>query len=442
MKKFLKFTFVVLILTIMAYSPNVFAEEPSISGGLEGGKNCGKPNVTVDTDTTLTTSNIGYANCYENTNNTATIELSYGDDLITNEVKVEKNLLDRVKEQNLTLVIKAQDANKNDLYTATVTSDEIKANPNNYSQQYYNVTVWLEKNTDNINGYNIVARLKAADNGNEILKATYKINTTGILNDGTYGVLGKDYTVKTTSLTISNKSLEVSNTSLFNSYIFDSKVINNTPSTSTSTSNNSSTSKEVVEFKQEIVSQSLSIPSSKYEDVIKDTIASDENLKDKLANGANVVIKGEKAPVSENSQNSFKAVIQGGMILDYVDIKINLQSNNQDYPITNLKDKIELALTIPPAPAVESGYYREYYVLREHDGSIEKLDSKVSEDGKTITFSSDKFSVYAVGYVDRKISSSNLNNPKTGDIIYFILSMVIISAVGIYLSIKRMLTNK
>ena len=343
-----------------------------------------------------------------------------------------------VKSKGLNLEIKAKDSEGKELYTATLTPKDITDETKNY-----NVTVWLKEDITKINGYNVLAHLERANSDNEILNATYKINTTGILNNGTYGVLGEDFIVKTTSLNVSNNSLEVSDTSLFNSYIFDSKVVNNTPSTSTSSSNSSSsTSKEVVEFKQEIVSQSLSIPSSKYEDVIKDTIASDENLKDKLANGANVVIKGEKAPVNESSQNSFKAVIQGGMILDYVDIKINLQSNNQDYPITNLKDKIELALTIPPAPAVESGYYREYYVLREHDGSIEKLDSKVSEDGKTITFSSDKFSVYAVGYVDRKINSSNLNNPKTGDIIYFMLSTVIISAVGIYLSIKRMLTNK
>ncbi len=450
MKKMVKFTLAILISTIMVYCPNVFAE-----GSVTKPENACKTILGEDgvyeikvteNDTFLYEGRIFSADCYKN--NTAIIELIYEHDS-KDAVWVTNSLLKKAESEGLTLVIKAKDNNNKELYTATITPKDIINDGKSY-----NVTVWLEELSSQDSakleeqGYNGLASLKAANEN--ILNATYKIDATGILENGTYGVLGKDYyTVKTTSLTVSNNSLEVADTSLFGGYIFTSKEVHNTPlptpSTSTSSSNSSSsnnTSKEVVEFKQEIVSQSLSIPSSKYEDVIKDTIASDENLKDKLANGANVVIKGEKAPVSERSQNSFKAVIQGGMILDYVDIKINLQSNNQDYPITNLKDKIELALTIPPAPAVENGYYREYYVLREHDGNIERLDSKVSEDGKTITFSSDKFSVYAVGYVDRKINSSNINNPKTNDSIYFMISTVMISAVGIYLSIKRMITNK
>lgn len=50
-------------------------------------------------------------------------------------------------------------------------------------------------------------------------------------------------------------------------------------------------------------------------------------------------------------------------------------------------------------PAVASGYTREYKVLRYHDLSVQVLDATVDSDGY-IVFSSDKFSNFALAYVD------------------------------------------
>ena len=54
---------------------------------------------------------------------------------------------------------------------------------------------------------------------------------------------------------------------------------------------------------------------------------------------------------------------------------------------------------------------RTYYVLRLHDGVVDKLNTNF--DGKVLTFETDRFSTYALAYKDEVISA--VNNPKTGD---------------------------
>ena len=70
---------------------------------------------------------------------------------------------------------------------------------------------------------------------------------------------------------------------------------------------------------------------------------------------------------------------------------------------------------------------RKYYILRLHNGVVEKLETKV--DGNTLSFETDKFSTYALTYTD-------VNNPKTGDNIYIYICTMFISLIGITINRK------
>lgn len=256
MKKSLKFVFTILILTIMAYSPNVLANgvaEPGTSGGLSGGGSlfCGKDEITIEKDTTLGTGIIGAGACekYQNNNNTATIKLIYKGD--TNwKVNLDYYFLKAVKDGNLNLEIKAtkiSDESEKELYTVKLTNDELVLDE--IPGSLYNVTVWLETLSDEQIasleklGYTGKAYLKAADENNN-LNATYEINVDGILEDSEYWVIDDNVpTLKDTSLTVANKVLEIVDTDLFNSYIVEnSKVVENNPAPAPSTGSSSSTS--------------------------------------------------------------------------------------------------------------------------------------------------------------------------------------------------------
>ena len=56
----------------------------------------------------------------------------------------------------------------------------------------------------------------------------------------------------------------------------------------------------------------------------------------------------------------------------------------------------------------------------KRDYKIEELDATLSEDGKTLSFNTDKFSTYAIAYVDEILP------PKTGDNIMIYVTPLII----------------
>ena len=74
--------------------------------------------------------------------------------------------------------------------------------------------------------------------------------------------------------------------------------------------------------------------------------------------------------------------------------------------ITNTDRNITVSVEIPQSiKAVESGYTRIYYVIRVHGSEASVLDTKQS--GNTLSFETDRFSSYAITYVDAKKKSSS-----------------------------------
>lgn len=88
----------------------------------------------------------------------------------------------------------------------------------------------------------------------------------------------------------------------------------------------------------------------------------------------------------------------------YFDVSVWMSKNGYDFgKIHQLNGKITVALTEVADP--ETGYIRQYIVVREHDGEIEMLEEGVDfyiEDG-VLYIISDKFSTYAVAYQDTLI---------------------------------------
>ena len=156
-------------------------------------------------------------------------------------------------------------------------------------------------------------------------------------------------------------------------------------------------------------------------------------------------------------------------IAKYMDITILVKNKNNGTTIDTLDElteKIKFTVAIPEdvlKSEVAEGFARKYYIIRNHNGVIEYLDAILSEDGKNISFETDKFSAYALAYRDEEITTSeggigesieepkddnlateetNTNNiPNTGDNIVLYVLLTIVSVAGIILA-KKVNTKK
>ena len=133
--------------------------------------------------------------------------------------------------------------------------------------------------------------------------------------------------------------------------------------------------------------------------------------------------------------------LKDAKIVEYLDINIDVMdsANKHLEYITELTEAIKLNVEIPKdIPAVADGYSRKYYIIRNHEGTIDIIYPTVSKDGKTLTFSSDKFSTYALAYTDSKTAEAS--NPDTSDKLLPAILIITISVLGVscgYLLKKR-----
>ncbi len=151
-----------------------------------------------------------------------------------------------------------------------------------------------------------------------------------------------------------------------------------------------------------------------------------------------------KKEVKEKMEEVAKKANKEIKMAEYYDIDIVVLANGKVVGhLKELTKEVELKVSIPEnLPEIAKGYTRKYYIIRNHEGEVTVLDTNVSEDGKYLTFKSDKFSTYALGYSDEKIdNSSNVVNldssPKTGDQIYVAFGLLTVSLVSACVMIKR-----
>lgn len=167
--------------------------------------------------------------------------------------------------------------------------------------------------------------------------------------------------------------------------------------------------------------------------VIVESIKKDATLKEIVeTEDATVSLAVESIEtVEEEVEEEFSKIVKDSVVLDFFDISIKVETENDEYLLTELKEEITFEVPLPiDLPEVAKGKVRKFFVLRQHENDIEELDATLSEDGKTISFTSDRFSTYALAYVDEELP------PQTGDnvTIYAILGLVTLVGFGFAIS--------
>lgn len=121
----------------------------------------------------------------------------------------------------------------------------------------------------------------------------------------------------------------------------------------------------------------------------------------------------------DKEQNAEKPAAAGTeeTVLESFDVKAQLKSEGTVLAnMTRLSSAINVPLSVENAPAVPEGLKRTYNVYRTHNGATEKVDSTLSEDGKTLNVTTDKFSNYTVTYEDEKpVLHTVTFDPANGD---------------------------
>lgn len=122
-----------------------------------------------------------------------------------------------------------------------------------------------------------------------------------------------------------------------------------------------------------------------------------------------------------------------------LDIDIHVFVNDQHVgQLTELPQPITITLDLPEIEKeLEDGYRRNYFVIIYHDGEAEKIPATVSGDKLVIT--SDRFSPYALGYVDVKVGGGYYPyNPTTPD--KLVESAKTADPIGLYIGVTALAT--
>lgn len=212
-------------------------------------------------------------------------------------------------------------------------------------------------------------------------------------------------------------------------------------------------------------SDTLGIDSTKeVENILKESLEK-SNVNSENTNSTveiEITSKNENSITEEEKEdfNEYLSENSNLKINSYFDITLTVKNNitNEDLgkiseTTKKLSFKIALSEELINTP---EGVTRTYYILRLHDGVVEKLDATLL--GNILSFESDKFSTYVLVYEDVKedteIETTPVNkeetktevienepvieNPKTGDSIVTYVLISLVSLTGIYLAINSL----
>jgi len=213
----------------------------------------------------------------------------------------------------------------------------------------------------------------------------------------------------------------------------------------------------------------------KAEEIIYDSLRELEEEKfESIIDNNNVQIKVEvtEDKVDETRKEEIEKTLKEEVkVIKYLDITIAIKEKETGVlvdTIDELKEKIRFSVAIPEdLPEVAEGFARKYYIIRNHNGVVEYLDAVLSEDGKTLSFETDKFSAYALAYSDEEITTSgegsgekveepkeeaieegtkaedaNTDVPNTGDNIVLYVLLAIVAVCGIIVAKKVNTKNR
>ena len=136
-----------------------------------------------------------------------------------------------------------------------------------------------------------------------------------------------------------------------------------------------------------------------------------------IANGASVdiVLTVKEANVSDEVKTAMAQAAKGYTIGQYLDISLFKYmtvngSHQAGVALHTPKDALTISVVVPDALInTNSAVNRTYCIVRNHEGTIDVLDAAFDAAGKTLTFKTDRFSIYAIAYKDTAVPSSGSN---------------------------------
>ena len=136
-----------------------------------------------------------------------------------------------------------------------------------------------------------------------------------------------------------------------------------------------------------------------------------------IANGASVdiVLTVKEANVSDEVKTAMAQAAKGYTIGQYLDISLfkymTVNGKQQDgVALRTTKNALTISVAVPDALInTNSAVNRTYCIVRNHEGTIDVLDAAFDAAGKTLTFKTDRFSIYAIAYKDTAVPSSGSN---------------------------------
>lgn len=195
--------------------------------------------------------------------------------------------------------------------------------------------------------------------------------------------------------------------------------------------------------------------------VVKDTAETEKTLTSSLENNGIILNPADSVEIAvnvdevaeEENADMVAAVnekVNGANLVGLYDITIPVTINGEAAgELSELSSPITLSIAIPEGlPEVAEGYERVYYVVRNHNGEVEVLNTTVNKDN-TISFESDAFSTYALAYVDEKLEAQDPavddekdDTPKTGIIANIEIAAIVVLVATVALVVVNKNKNK
>lgn len=122
----------------------------------------------------------------------------------------------------------------------------------------------------------------------------------------------------------------------------------------------------------------------------------------KQADSANAEVKAAAEKIQKKLEALTAESKNTATVAMYLELNVQIKADNAVLGnITKLNDPLTFTVMVPEKLQKEG---RIFYVLRVHDGTVEKLATTVK--GSVLTFETDRFSTYALVYEDKKVEDS------------------------------------
>ena len=136
-----------------------------------------------------------------------------------------------------------------------------------------------------------------------------------------------------------------------------------------------------------------------------------------IADGASVdiVLTVKEANAPDEVKTAMAQAAKDYTIGQYLDISLFKYmtvngSQQAGVALHTTKDALTISVVVPDALInTNSAVNRTYFIVRNHEGTIDVLDAAFDAASKTLTFKTDRFSDYAIAYKDTAVPSSGSN---------------------------------